>query len=255
MNCPHCGAHIDGNPDHCPLCGQHIDRQGLYDSFIKKGDEAFDSADYDKAMTWYQKALDTGYPPSAGIYIKYGNAHDKKNDKQAAGMYLKALSFDFYNEHVHTLMIAFYDKHNRLNDLKKWYEKSRGTADGSFIDKEIRVIDNILAFKQKIAELPLVADEVKVKRVEGMIKGFGAWFKNYIMMNIVFGIIIIMMCAGIAAVLFFKADMGVVFSLIGFFLAVSVAVVVFIRRKKISEMKKKALKLEDIYAEFKKPKP
>jgi|ERR1035437_53850 tetratricopeptide (TPR) repeat protein len=253
MNCPHCGAHIDGNPDNCPLCGAYIDRQGLYAGFIKKGEEALGTPDYDKAMDYYQKALDTGYPPAADIYIKYGNAYDKKNDKQAAGMYLKALAFDFYNEHVHTLLIAFYDKYNRLNDLKKWYEKSRGTAGNEFIDKEIKVIDSIITFRQNAASKPLPGDEAKQKQVERAIHRLGGWFKDYIMMNIVFGIVIVLMGIGIAAGLIFKLNFIIIFAIIGFFLLASIAVVIFLRRKKIREIKKNAVKIEDIYREFKKP--
>lgn len=252
MNCPHCGAHIDGNPDNCPLCGMNIDKENLYNGFVKKGDEAFVSDDYDKAMIWYQKAIDTGHIPTADIYIKYGNAHNKNNDKQAAGMYLKALSFDFYNEHVHTLLIAFYDKHNRLNDLKKWYDKSRGTADGAFIDKEIKVIDSIIDFRKNAGEQPSVSEEYKVKQVETVIKGIGGWLKNYIMMNIVFGIAIVLMGIGIVASLIFKFDLMIILAIIGFFLLASIVVVIVIRRKKVAEMKKNAVKLEDIYREFKK---
>ncbi len=203
-------------------------------------------------MVWYQKAIDTGHPASVDIYIRYGNAHDKKNDKQAAGMYLKALAYDFYNEHVHTLLIAFYDKHNRLNDLKKWYDKNRVSADGAFIDKEIKVIDSIIAFRKNAPDALPVGDEIQIKRVQGMIKGMGAWFKNYIMMNIVFGIIIALLGLGIAAAVIFKVNMMIIFAILGIFLAASIVVVIYIRRKKVKEMKMNSPKLEDIYMEFKK---
>ena len=252
MNCPHCGAHIDGTPDSCPLCGLNIDKEELYNGHVKKGDEAFSSGEYDKALLWYQKALDTGYPPTVDIYIKYGNAHDKNNDRQAAGMYLKALSFDFYNEHVHTLLISFYDKHNRLNDLKKWYEKSRGNAEEDFINKEIKIIESIIAFRNEAANQPSASDEMKVKQVENVIKGLGGWFKNYMMMNIVFGIAIVLMGIGVGAALMFRLDLIVIFAIVGFFLLASIIVVVYIRRKKVKEMKKNAPKIEDIYREFKK---
>ena len=94
----------------------------------------------------YQSALDTSYPPDASLYIKYGNALDKKDDHLAAGMYLKAISLDFHNERGHELLIAFYDRHDKLAELKKWYERNAG-PDAAFAEKQAKKIDSILEFR------------------------------------------------------------------------------------------------------------
>lgn len=229
----------------------NIDKQLLYSGFVKKGDEAFAASDYEKTIAFYQMALDTGLVRDAGIYIKYGNAYDRKNNKQAAAMYLKALSFDFYNEHVHTLLISFYDKHNRLNDLKKWYEKNKVMADAEFINKEIKVINNIIDFRQNAAVEPSAVDLARQKQIEGILYKAGGWFKDYIMMNIVFGITFVLMGIGIAAGLILKLDLKIIFAIIGLFFMISIVVVVYIKQKQIRNKRKDRVMLEDIFKEFK----
>ena len=166
-------------------------------------------------------------------------------------MYLKALSYDFYNEHVHTLLIAFYDKHNRLNDLKKWYEKNQLMADAEFINKEIKVINNIIDFRHNAAVEPSAVDLARQKQIEGILHKAGGWFKDYIMMNIVFGITLVLMGIGIAAGLILKLDLKIIFAIIGMFFLMSIVVVVYIKQKQIRNKRKDRVMLEDIFKEFK----
>jgi tetratricopeptide (TPR) repeat protein len=254
MNCPHCGAEIENFSDICRLCGTSIDKGSVFDSFIRKGDEFFNLPDYDKAIKYYNKAMEADHPSGPEVYIKLGNALDKKNDKQAAGMYLKALSYNFYNEHVHTLLIAFYDKYKRLKDLKAWYEKSRASADEAFIDNKIKTIANIVSYREKAAEtMGAQAEEFshrkRVKMANSMISGF----KEYIMMNIILGIAVVVIGAGMGLALFMKINTMYVFAVGGMFFVVSAVILAFIRAKKIKEMKNKAQKPEDLLRDFIKP--
>jgi tetratricopeptide (TPR) repeat protein len=248
MDCPHCGAEVNADLDICPLCGAGIDKAQLRKDVIKKGDAAYKTGNYDMAIIFYKKAFDLNTGGDAELCIKCGNAYDKKDDKQAVEMYLKALSYDFYNERAHNLLILFYDRHNRLKDLENWYEKNRGGADGAFIDRQIRTINGIISFRQK---LPAMADEVRQKKAEKMVSSFTAGFKHYIIMNIVLGVIAVLMAVAVAFAIIFKLNMIIVFSIIGFFLVLSVAAIFYLNRRKSKENKGKTLvSIEDIYREY-----
>ncbi len=253
MHCPHCGASIENNADICPLCGTSIDKDSVFTGFMRKGDEFFSNSDYDKALVYYNKALEAAKPTSPEIYIKLGNTLDKKNDRQAAGMYLKALSFDFYNEHIHTLLMAFYDKYNRLKDLKAWYDKSRASADGVFIDKKIETINSIVSFKEKSAEVfAQQASEFKDAKSRRFANSMINGFKQYMMMNVIMGIILLVIGIGGIAAVYFGANVMMVFAAAGVFFVISLGVVMFIRTKKMNDKKASAGKMEDIMKDFKK---
>jgi tetratricopeptide (TPR) repeat protein len=253
MNCPKCGANIENFSDTCGLCGISIDKAAVFNEFMRRGDEYFSALDFGTAVVYYNKALEADLPRGPEIYIKLGNAMDRKNDRLTAGMYLKALSFDFYNERVHTLLMAFYEKHGRLNDLKAWYEKNRGSADDAFLDGKIATISNILSYREKAATIMTAqADEMAHSRRKDKVKMMIDGFKEYMVMNVVFGIAVIIIAAGMAGAIFFKANTAMVLITGGVLFIVSVIIAFYIGIKRIRKKRATAIKPEDIINDIKK---
>jgi hypothetical protein len=237
---------MENGADKCPLCGTDIDKGRLYREFSAKGDSFLSMGDYGRAVLSYKSALDTSYPPDAAFYIKYGNALDKKKDRLAAGMYLKAISLDFHNDRAHDLLIAFYDGHNRLAELKEWYERSGG-PDKSFADKQAKKIDSILDFR---ANPPAIAVGAVKAQGPGIIKAAVKGFKRYIILNIVLSIVSLMLLAGVAMAYFFKVNLIVFAAICAVFLFASAGAVALLRRRRASSLKKEAEGLEKILDEF-----
>ena len=199
MNCPNCGADTKNAVTICPLCGTTLDRMSAYNSYLKKGDDFSASGEIDKAVMSYNKALEY----SAGdedIYLKLGNAYNKNNDKKAATAYMKALTFNFYNDKTHNMLIALYSKYGRLADLKKWYEQSRGKADASFVDKYVKIIENVDYFS-KNSESKIPASKNK-----GLAETLISSMKRYVIMNIVVVIFVLVIALAIVAAIMFKVD-------------------------------------------------
>ena len=122
MICPFCGVQISDYANNCGMCGNCIDRRQLYGQFMKKGDDALDHSP-EAAVVNYRKALEFINDNPEG-FIKYGIALEKKGDKSAANMFLKAIALDFNNELAHNHLISLYDHYGKLQDIKLWYEKT-----------------------------------------------------------------------------------------------------------------------------------
>lgn len=242
MNCPHCGADAKNAVTICPLCGKNLDKDNAFQNFVKKGDDAFAAGDTDKAVMSYKKALEY----SAGnedIFIKLGNAYNKKGDKQAAAMYMKALTFNFYNDKTHNMLISLYSKFNRLDDLKKWYEQSRALADAAFVDKYIKIIQNVHYFStQADVRIPAPKDE-------GLAKTLVSSMKKYVIMNVVVGIVFVVISLAIIAGLVFKVNTSFIIMFTGFFMAVSIVMIIISRKNKAKKKGNEKTSLEDAMAE------
>jgi len=248
MICKNCGAEMGTAPDKCPLCGAPVDKEGLFREFSEKGDGYFFTGDYGRAAAFYQEALDTGHPADTEIYIKYGTALDKKNDRRAAAMYLRAISADFYNERAHALLITCYDSHNKLPELKKWYEKSGAGYDAGFVEKQVKIIDAMINFRAN----PSVTVPDKVSAAPaGLIKAAGGWFKRYIIINIVLSVVFLILAAGAAMFYFLKVNIIFSAAICVVFLRAGAPVVLWIRRRRARDAKNKTARLQEILDEFK----
>jgi tetratricopeptide (TPR) repeat protein len=242
MNCPHCGADTGNAVTICPLCGKTLDREDAYASYMTKGDAAQAAGELDKALLSYKKALEY----SAGtedLFLKLGNIYNKKADKQAASMYMKALSYNFYNDNTHNMLIMLYSKYGKLEDLKRWYEQSRAKADPDFIDKYIKIIENVRFFTTKADIKIPVTNQDKLGGV------FMESMKKYMVMNIVLGIVLFVIGLAITAGVVFKLNASIIMLVSGVFLVVSIAIVLFSRRRKTGKKESGAPSLSDIMAE------
>lgn len=244
MICPHCGAQLPRVVPACGLCGKDIDIRGIYESWVKKGDEALSTGEHDKAVSNYKKALEF----TAGneeIYLKLGNALNSKGDKQAAGMFFKALNYNFYSERAHDLLIALYTKFKKLEDLKAWYQKSATSADPDFIEKKIRIIDSTIKISQEqLYTVPEYAESSGLGKV--LIKSL----KRYVIMNTVIGILLVLVGGGIAAGHFLGMNTGFIMVFAVLFFAATLFMVFLYRLKKIKKAKEEMLKPEDILKDF-----
>lgn len=244
MNCPHCGADTKNAVTICPLCGKTLDRDDAYASYLKKGDDFSDAGDLEKAILSYRKALEynTG---DEDTFIKLGNAYNKKGDKQAASMYMKALSFNFYNDKTHNMLIALYSRYGRLDDLKNWYSQNRGRIDEVFIDKYVKIIENVKYFSAK----PDI--KIPATKTDNFVDGVISSMKRYMLLNIVGGIAVFVLGLAVVAGVVFKIDKTVIIAFSGLVFFAGVATIIFSR----SRMKKKndagRESLEDIMAEVK----
>jgi tetratricopeptide (TPR) repeat protein len=242
MNCPHCGADTKNAVTICPLCGKTLDRENAFESYIKKGDDAYAADELDKAIISYRKALEYS-AGSEDLYLKMGNIYNKKNDKQAASMYMKALAFNFYNDRIHSMLITLYSKYRKLDDLKKWYEQSRGKADPAFIDKYIKIIENVNFFSSQ------TGDRKPVSKTGGMAEMFFLSMKKYVIMNIVAGIVFFIVALAIVAGIVFKINIAFIFIFSGTFLVVSIVMVFISRRGKSVKKETGKTSLVEIMAE------
>jgi len=238
MNCPHCGAETGSAITLCPLCGKTLDREQAFNSFVEKGDMAAEIGDIEKAILAYNKAL-TYSEGNEQIYLKLGNLYYKKNDKNAVNMYFKVLQFNFYNEYVHNMLITLYSKFGRLDDLKNWYEKNKGKYNDDFIDKYIKVIDNIKLFSTKM-------DFGIKEKKENFFKDMLLSMKKYTLLNIVLIFIVSFLIVGLLAGTFLQLNPIIVFSFMLFFLFVIFIVVFFQRVMHINKKKKEKMDFTDI---------
>ncbi len=247
MICPHCGAELPRVVPSCSLCEREIDIRGIYKSNVIKGDEALLAGEYDKAVISYKKALEF----TAGnedIYLKIGNALNAKGDKGASAMFFKALTYNFYSPRAHELLITLYSKHKKLPDLRAWYQKSAGSAEAEFIEKQIKLIDNIINFsgEQLYAGPP--------QKEPGLAAVFIKSLKQYMIMNTVIGVILLLVGGGIAAGYFFKLNTFFVVFFSAFFFAATLIMVFVYRIKKIKKSKEQLAKPEEILKDFTKEK-
>ena len=238
MNCPHCGAETGSAITLCPLCGKTLDREQAFNSFVEKGDMAAEIGDIEKAILAYNKAL-TYSEGNEQIYLKLGNLYYKKNDKNAVNMYFKVLQFNFYNEYVHNMLITLYSKFGRLDDLKNWYEKNKGKYNDDFIDKYIKVIDNIKLFSTKM-------DFGIKEKKENFFKDMLLSMKKYTLLNIVLIFIVSFLIVGLLAGTFLQLNPIIVFSFMLFFLFVIFIIVFFQRVMHINKKKKEKMDFTDI---------
>jgi len=245
MICPHCGAEIEKGLEKCPLCEKEISTESEYEKFLKKGDEALAADETDKAIAAYSKALeyrDNSYE----IYMKLGNAYNRKGDKQAVAMYFKAMTLNFYDDNIHNLVISMYARRGKLEELRKWYEANSAKYDADFIKRYTAIIDNMKYFSSNI-EKP----EEK-KKDPGVMPEFFGSMKSYSMLNstmLITGALILIALVGMAI---FKVNMTFVFMFAGTFIVISIIAVII---SKISRMKKKKQKtegLEEIVKDFNK---
>ncbi len=228
MICPHCGVEIENESSFCPLCGKEINKEKEYEKLVLKGDGAMEDERGGAAVGFYEKALQiTG--GSEEIYIKLGNAYNKKGDKRAAGIYFKALKCNFYNEHVHNLLISIYDKYNRLGDLKAWYEKSGNRIAPEFAEKFIKIIDNIKYFKKEAGGGP--------KAEEKPSGGFISYIKKYGMMNAALVVFAAIMAGAVIAGVVFKTDPYVMLLFGMVFFIASIFIISYINIKKVKKKK------------------
>ncbi|MCE5300984.1 MAG: hypothetical protein LLG37_08975 [Spirochaetia bacterium] len=249
MNCPHCGGVLEQNQETCSLCGTLIDSRDIYNNLVRRGTEAYEMSEFEKACTYYNKAYETGLY-DAELCVRLGMVLDKKNDRRAAGMFLKALSFDFYNEHVHNLLIGFYDKYRRLSDLKTWYEKSRGSVEDAFIDKQITIINNLIKFREQAPSGPERAHSTAGETAGHFLLNS---FKQYIMMNVVLGVVLLLIGIAVAIGWIFKVNVMVIVVFAVFILLAGMAFMVMARVRKMRKIKEgKRMELADIYKDFKK---
>jgi tetratricopeptide (TPR) repeat protein len=242
MNCPHCGADTRNAVTICPLCGKTLDRENAYASFLAKADDAFAAGETDKAIMSYKKALEYS-KGNEDIFLKLGNAYNKNGDRQAAQMYMKALLFNFYNDNTHNMLISLYSKYGRLDDLQKWYEQSREKADPAFVDKYIKIIQNVKYFSTR-------ADfKIPAAKPDGLAANMLASMKKYIVMNIVIGIVLVVASLAIVAGIIFKVNTMFVLAFSGFFTFVSIVMVFMSRMGKTKKKDGKKTSLEALMAE------
>lgn len=238
MNCPHCGAETGNAITICPLCGKTLDREKAFISFVEKGDAAEEAGEIERAIINYNKAL-TYSQGNEQIYLKLGNLYFKINDKNAANMYFKVLQFNFYNDYAHNMLITLYSRFRKLDDLKNWYEKNRGKYEDDFIDKYIKIINNIKHFTSDM-------DMGIKEKQENILKDMFESMKKYTILNVVIGIIVLFLIAGLFAGTFLKINPLVVFSFMLFFLFVIFIIVFFQRITYVKKIKKDKMDLTDI---------
>jgi tetratricopeptide (TPR) repeat protein len=242
LNCPYCGADTKNAVTICPLCGKTLDRDSAYRSFMKKGDDFLAADDAGKAALSYKKALEY----TAGteeIYLKLGSAYNKMNDKQAAGMYMKALSFNFYNGQTHNYLISLYSRYGKLDDLRRWYGQSREKADRDFIDKYIKIIDNVKYFSTQ------AAIRIPKSKPDGLTDSMISGMKRYMMMNIIGGILIVVVGIAVVAGIFLKMNTSFLIMFAGFFLGVSVIIMFYMSAKAKKKKDRGTKSLEEFMKE------
>ncbi len=238
MNCPHCGADTGNAITLCPLCGKTLDRDMAFKSFVEKGDIAAETGDVEKAIINYNKAL-TYLPGNEQIYLKLGNLYFKKKDKNAANMYFKVLQYNFYNDYAHNMLITLYSRFGKLDDLKNWYEKNRGKYEDSFVDKYIKIIDNIKQFS--------IRPDFGIKETkDDVLKDMFVSMKKYTLLNIVIGFVVLLLIGGMLAGTFLQLNPMIVFSFMLFFLFVVFVVVFFQRIMHINKKKKEKMDFTDV---------
>lgn len=238
MICPHCGADTGNAITLCPLCGKTLDREQAFKSFIEKAEIAAQTGDIDKAIINYNKAL-TYLDGDEQIYLKLGNLYFKKKDKNAATMYFKVLQYNFYNDYAHNMLITLYSQFGKLDDLKMWYEKNKGKYDMNFIDKYIKIIDNIKQFS--------VRTDFGIKeKKDNVLNDMFASMKKYILLNIVIGFVVVFLIVGLFAGTFLQINPMIIFSFMLFFLFVVFLVVFFQRMSYIKKNKKEKMDFTDI---------
>jgi hypothetical protein len=247
MNCPHCGADTKNAVTLCPLCGKTLDREMAYAGFVSKADDALAAEDYDKAIISYRKALEYSQG-TEDIYLKLAAAYNKKGDKQAASMYMKALTFNFYNEHTHNMLIALYSRYGRLDDLQKWYEQSRDKADPEFIDKHIKIIKNVKYFSY---EAPV---KIPASKPDNFLESFMLSMKKYVILNIVMGIIGLVATLAIIAAVVFKVNTTYIVMSAGVFIMATITILLMTRKKRGVKKDAGQATLEAMMAEIKKSK-
>ncbi len=244
MLCHECGAEIKDYFTTCSLCGKVIDREKAFKNFVEKGDEFFRSDEIEKAIIAYNRALDY-QKDNEDLYIKLGNAYMKKNDKQAATYYLKALSLNFYNDVTHNYLIAFYSKFNKLEDLKSWYIKNKERFDNEFINKYIKIIDNTILF----------TTEKKIK-IGTEDNGFWCELKKsmrmYLMFNIIFGVVFLLLVVGLLFSYFLKINVSFFLVFAGMFLIMGIFFITFKKMENLKKKKDKHINIEDFLKETKK---
>lgn len=243
MICPHCGAQLSHAVFSCPLCGKEIDIRGIYRSNVAKGDEALLAGEYDKAVTNYKKALEFT-SGNEEIYLRLGNALSLKGDKGAAAMLFKALNYNFYSRRAHELIVALYFKHKKLPDLKAWYMKSAASAEPGFIEEQVKIIDNMIKFsEEQLYAVPPV-------KGQGLASVFIKSLKQYMIMNVVMGVILLIVGGGIAAGYLLGMNTVFVIFFSAFFFAATLIMVVVYRIKKIKKSKEQLVKPEEILRDF-----
>lgn len=238
MNCPHCGAETGSAVTLCPLCGKSLDREQAFTSFVQKGDAAAENGEIEKAILNYNKAL-TYSEGNEQVYLKIGNLYYKKNDKNAVNMYFKALQFNFYNDYAHNMLITIYSRFGKLDDLKIWYEKNRDKYEEDFINKYIKIIDNMKHFSTKM-------DFGIKEKQDNIFKDLLVSMKKYAMLNIVIVFIVLLFIGGLLAGTFLQINPLVFFSFMLFFLFVVFVIVFFQRIIHINKKKKEKIEFTDI---------
>ncbi len=247
MLCPECGAEIKEYFTTCSLCGKIIDKEDAFKKFMSKGDEFFKSNEIEKAIISYNRALDYK-KDSEELYIKLGNAYMKKNDKRTVTCYLKALSYNFYNDVTHNFLIAFYSRFNKLEELKSWYIQNKEKFDKDYIDKFIKIIENTILFTTE--------KSVKIgTQDENFFTNFTKSIKTYLFLNIVFGVILLLLAAGFLLSFLFKINISFFLIFIGVFSLISLVFITYKKMKTIKSLKKTKeteIDLENILKEIKK---
>ncbi len=227
MICPFCGVQISDYANNCGMCGNCIDRRQLYGQFMKKGDDALDHSP-EAAVVNYRKALEFINDNPEG-FIKYGIALEKKGDKSAANMFLKAIALDFNNELAHNHLISLYDHYGKLQDIKLWYEKNRTDANSGAIDRFLKVIAGIEKFKG--------TNTVIIQPPKGgeFLNDFVYSMKSYSMSNMVLLIVAVLGAAAFAGVVLFKTDTSFIMLFAGAFFTAGLGTIIFTRLKRKSK--------------------
>lgn len=224
MLCPHCGVQISDYANNCGMCGNCIDREQLYRQFMNKGDDALDHS-LEASVVNYRKALEFIADKPEG-YIKYGIALEKKGDRNAANMFLKAIGLDFKNDLAHNHIISLYDHYGKLQDIKNWYEKNRTAANSEIIDRYLKIIAGIERFKGN--------DAIKIKGQKGgeFVNDLAYSMKSYSMSNMVLLIVAGLGAAALAGLFIFKMDTTFIMLFAGAFFTAGLGTVIFTRMKK-----------------------
>ncbi len=247
MLCPECGAEVKEYFTTCSLCGKIIDREEAFKKFMAKGDEFFKSDEIEKAIISYNRALDYK-KDSEDIYIKLGNAYMKKNDKKAATCYLKALSYNFYNDVTHNFLITFYSRFNKLEELKSWYIQNKNKFNNDYIDKFIKIIENTILFTTE--------KSVKIgTKDDNFFTNFKESIKSYLLVNVVSGVMLLLLAAGFLLSFLFKINISFFLIFIGVFSLISLVFITYKKMKSIKNLKKTKetqIDLENILKEIKK---
>jgi len=242
MICKSCGAVIEKGLEKCPLCGNKIDIGELFREFVDKGNAAFEKGDTDKAVLFYKNALEHG-DVNEETYIKIGIAFEKKNDfKSARDMYFKALKLNFKNDNAHNLLIGIYSKHNKLNDLKSWYESNAERFHEDTADKYVKIIENIIDFKkQPPVKIAAEDDGIKTNLIKGL--------KNYIILNVVIGIVMLLVAAAFIGYYVFKINGAYILVFAAIFFIISFAVIMYYKMRNIKRLRGKKPRIEDLFGE------